>query len=251
MTPAAALLFTILFVADESSGNPAQPPCSVVVEVVEDAGGRHVDVVVVRGAASPQPGVTASLSGPKAEGSRRLRDWPWPPPGASFTPAVDGVVVTIDDVGDWQPPVVPVDPKAKKPPTSTAQANAPDLPVASERALRLFLPTIVDEKPVPASLHGSHTRIAGQAVVVQRKVPVLALSLSTGEADGGAAIIADEGAGGCAPIPFTVVQGLTKLTSTAVTCAGPLAVSAATGKRFFDKADKDRDAVGVVVRRVK
>lgn len=238
MTPA-ALLLTILFVADDGSG-------AVVVEVVEDGAGRHADVVVVRGAA----GTSASLNGPRVDGSRRLRDWPLPPPGASFTPAVDGLVVTIDDAGDWQPAAAAPDPKAKKPPSSAP----PELPVASERALRLFLPTIVDEKPAPASLHGSHTRLSGQAVVVQRRLPVLALSVSSGEADGGAALVADDAApvaGSCAAVPGAVVQPLTRLTSTAVTCAGPLAVSAATGKRFAEKADKDRDAVGVVVRRLK
>lgn len=240
MTPA-ALLLTVLFVADD----PALPV--IAVDVAEAGSGRHLSAFVINDGTEFGVELGASSS---PEGSRRLRDWPLLPPGASLTPAVDGVILTLDDVGLWQP-APPAEPPKKAPTKKKTLSTTPELPVAGDRALRLFLPTILDGSLTPqaASLHGSRVHAAGVAIVVDRAVPVLALSLSGSEADGGAALVTSDVPGDCAAIPATAVQRLTTLTSTKVTCAGALVVSRAAGKRLGDKPANDKDARGLIVRR--
>ncbi len=249
MTPA-ALVLTLLFVADD----PQVP--SVVVDVVEDATGRRVDVVVV-GAGS---GFSSSLRDGPAEGSRQLRSWPLMPRGASLTPAADGLVLTIDDAGAWQPaattptttPTTTGTPKkAPKPPTNPA----PALPVANDRSLRLFLPSVVDERPATASLHGTRTRATGSVLILQRPAASVALTVSGVEADGGDALVtgARPVCGG-APMTgandaaaTTVVQALTRSVTTSIRCGGTLVVATLAGKRFGDRPDKDKEARGLLV----
>ena len=246
MTPA-ALLFTVLFIADDPSLS------MVVIDVKEDSSGRAVDVVVVP---RDRPALVAHVQAGPAEtppGARTLRTWPLLPPGASLNPAGDGAILTVDDVGLWEDPTPPPAPKGAKPPKPSMVP--PDLRVASPTTLRLYLPAITDDpssssSSSPASLHGSHTRVAGTALIVRRPTAVLALSTSNGEADGGPALITASTPGACAPIPTRVVQTLTSLTSTSTTCTGSLAISRATGKRYGDKPDKDAEAAGVVVVRL-
>ncbi|MDP2343944.1 MAG: hypothetical protein Q8O67_23505 [Deltaproteobacteria bacterium] len=248
-----ALLLTILFVADD----PQAP--MVVIDVIEDGSSRSVDVVVVPRDRAP---ISASLaSGPAETAQKLLRTWPLLPTGSALTPAADGAILTIDDIGLWEDPAVPppVKPAKAKVTTWKPSMTAPDLRVASPVSLRLFLPAILDQlppststpAPVPASLHGSHTRLSGTALVVRKATPVLALSLANNEADGGAALVATSLPGSCAPIPSRVVQPLTSLSSTSTTCTRNLGVSRAVGKRFGEKPEKDLEAAGVVVVRLR
>ena len=175
MTPA-ALLLTILFVAEDPDVG------AVVVEVVEDGAGRHADVVVVRAGV----GVSASINGPRAEGSRRLRDWPLPPPGASFTPAVDGLVISFDEVGDWQLPLPSAngapDPKAKKPTRSrscwpipsrsrpTDSSSRPTMPSVCPSSAAWRLATKGRARPVCCSTIGSSSAVRSVSFSAGRSV---------------------------------------------------------------------------------
>ncbi len=236
-----ALLFTVLFVADDPQG-PV-----VVIDVIEDQSGRAVDVVVVP---RDRPALSASVRSGPSETPRRSRTLPLLPTGAALTPAVDGAILTIDDIGLWEDPVTASTTNAK---ARGGALIAPDLRVASPRTLRLFLPAIIDASstPVPASLHGSHTRLAGTALVLRQPLPVVALSVAKGEADGGSALVATTLPGECALVPSQVVQTLTSLSATSTTCTQHLAVSRAAGKRFGDRPDKDQEASGVVVVRLR
>jgi hypothetical protein len=246
MSAAAALAFTLLFVADD----PAQP--AVVVDVAEDDAGRRVDVVVVCGAA-PAGACANDLSSSlvekgSGEGSRRLRQWPVLPRGASVVPAVDGVVVTVDDVGPWQaPPGPPSTPPASSSSSASSSSKkapplppVPALPVVGERGLRVFVPVVVDGEAGPAVLYGDHTVARGTAVVflTRPQVPgTRALALSVANVDGvltadaGPALVLSDDVGGCARVPTAVQQLLSTSTSTRATCAGTFAASRLTGTR--------------------
>lgn len=266
---ASALLMTILFIADD----PQAP--MVVVDVVEDRRGRSVDVFVVP---PTGPALSASLLSAPIDAPERptQRRWPLLPTGAALTPALDGAILTFDDIGLWEEPLPPpptsmdhnaapektgkTRPAAKAKASSTVPSNvAPDLRVASATTLRLYVSAIVDEQtasltsspvPVPASLHGSHTRLAGTALVLTRPLPVVALSMAEGEADAGPALIAAFTPGDCAPVPTRIVQALSTLSATTTSCTQRLAVSRGDGKRYGVEAKKDRDAAGIVVVRL-
>jgi hypothetical protein len=254
----AGLVLTLLFVADD----PTVP--SVVVDVAEDATGRRADVVVVAPAA---PAHAAHLVAPPVEGSVRLRAFPVPPAGIALAPAVDGVLVTVEDVGGWQPgasppPLLPARKGRAKAEAASPKSTLPKIPVADARSLRLLVPTVVDDgaavpAPVAASLHGTRGAWPGRALVVTRRHPVLALSVAAATrvggnvdvADGSVPVIADEAPGLCAPIPRRVLQRVTHLDGSASACSGALIVSPATGTRLAEQPASDTAAHGVVLQR--
>jgi hypothetical protein len=254
----AGLVLTLLFVADD----PAVP--SVVVDVAEDATGRRADVVVV---ASAAPAHAAHLVAPPVEGSARLRAFPVPPSGIALAPAVDGVLVTVEDVGAWQPelpppPVLPARKGRAKAEPAPSASPLPKIPVADVRSLRLLVPIVVDDGaavpvPVAASLHGSRGAWPGRALVVTRRHPVLALSVAASPrtdgnlvvADGSVPVIADEAPGLCAPIPRRVLQRVTHLDGSATACSGALIVAPASGTRLAEQPANDTAAHGVVLQR--
>ncbi|MBM4279825.1 MAG: hypothetical protein FJ137_03445 [Deltaproteobacteria bacterium] len=161
MATAAALALTLLFVPDE-------PRAPVVVIALQDrSDARIADVVVVP--ADPARGaVVAHLTGPGADGDPGLRSVPIAPPGAAVTEAVDGFVITVDDVGSWVPAPLPAagaargapDPKSGRPAEKAPRAAPPSLAappglaVATARSMRLFVPLAQPGRPQPASLHG-------------------------------------------------------------------------------------------------
>ncbi len=268
MAATAALVLTLLFVPDE----PRAPV--VVVALQEQAHARVADVVVVP--ADPARGaVVAHLSGPGSDGVWGLRTLPIPPPGASLTEAVDGFVVTVDDVGVWAPtaPVVAAGPaprsdkKASKPAPSSLAAP-PGLAVASPRSLRLFVPVAQPGRPQPASLHGvvdgALIVFPGSALVDVAGRRPLALSVAdVAEVDGGRGVahvfdasvpVVDEGLvqrcrapSSPATEPLRALQRATHLTLAAPVCIGTLVVAAGAGLRLADQPSRDRPARGVVV----
>jgi hypothetical protein len=214
MSSAAALVLTLLFVPDPSV-DPSVP--SVVLDIVEDARERRADVFVLP-PRSPSPGSTLAtgnprvlhLASPSMGTPLALRSLPLAPEGASVVDVMDGVVVTIDDLGVWLPAPPPAAesshlplaagveslhrrvapasarepvPSLETPPAAertTDNGEAP-LPVASSSSLRVLVPTIVPGEAVPATLHARRgagsVSFAGHAVVLTRRQPTTALGV--------------------------------------------------------------------------
>jgi hypothetical protein len=269
---AAALTLTLLFVPDE----PRAPV--VALEIVETSEARTLDVVVqpAPGAdGASVPALTAHRQSPPVDGSTTLRTLPVAPEGAAVVDVVDGVLVTVDEFARWAPaaaPAVVAAPKqgaspAPGPPSSLPQP--PALPVASAQALRVFVPTIVEGRSAPASLHGvgadgAPQTFAGHAIVVAR--PRSALALSVADVDRGrtAAHVFDASvpvltgtlADRCTEASTRVgaeslvLQRSTHLQLDGVACVGALVVGTGYGTRLGDRPEQDRPARGgVLVRR--
>ena len=245
MTPT-VLALSVLFLADD----PTLP--AVVVEVKESPA-RQLTLFVVD---DDHPPVTMQLNERADAGAvARLPRWPLLPGGASLTPAVDGVVLTIDDAGAWTASFA----TAPTPTTKTTKTKAktpkhpwppPTLPVAGDNALRLFLPAVVDGQPTSASLHGSGGLVvAGTAVVWQRVLAPQLITLAGADLDVTTPTVVDVvmPAGACAPVPTTLLQRETHVVASAPGCAAGFAVSVVNGQRFADAKAGDLPARGVLV----
>jgi hypothetical protein len=250
VSAAAALSLLLVFVPDD----PRAP--SVVVAVTEDGAGRHGDIVV---AGPSSPPFVIALDGAPVDGTARLRTLPIAPPGMALSTAVDGVLVTVDDVGDWLPPPASAPPskKAAKPPKTTSPATSA-LPVASSRGLRLLVPDAVAAGPTVATLHGAGVVFSGHAIVVDGTADrLVALSvdvppdsqIGVPDASGPVFVEAPATAGRCGPAPRQALQRSTSLRGLDAVCARGLHVVPATGTRLDAVIDRDRPAHGVVVRR--
>jgi hypothetical protein len=143
----------------------------------------------------------------------------------------------------------------------------PSLPVASTHALRLFVPTVEPGRAVPASLHGvgeggAWATFSGQALVVTRPRPALALSVA--DVDGGKVVVhafdasvpvltgalGDECTAKSSPTTATAVRALQRVTHLALgraACSGALVVVDGQGTRLGDRPERDRPARGLVV----
>jgi hypothetical protein len=269
---AAALTLTLLFVPDE----PRAPV--VALEIVETSEGRTLDVVVAPAPAADGaaiPPLTAHRRSPPVDGSTRLRSLPVAPEGAAVADVVDGVLVTVDDLGRWVPAAAPAVVAAPKkggapvpgPPSSLPQP--PALPVASAQALRVFVPTIVEGRSAPASLHGvgadgAPQTFAGHAIVVARPRNVLALTVADVDQGNAAAHVFDasvpvltgnladrctEASTRVGAEPLALQRG-THLQLDGVACVGGLVVGTGHGTRLGERPEQDRPARGgVLVRR--
>jgi len=259
MTPA-TLALTILFVAED----PSAPV--VAVELVE-AEGRRSAVVVLIGDTGPGDAAAqvVALTDSDGRAPRALSGLPLPPTGASLTPAVDGVVVTIEDVGsDWlplfaapaPPPSTPKNKASAKPKPSPWPWPPPDIAVADARTLRLFVPAVVDGASTPASVHGVGLRAQGAAVTFTRPITTaVAATLAGVDIDATPPTLVTTPSTSttsttlCAP-PAHTVQRFTQSTLTTARCLGSphagLVVARVTGTRFGDVAARDRPATGII-----
>lgn len=248
ITPA-ALALTILFLADD----PTLP--AVVVEVRETPA-RTVTIFFVdeNNPSTVQLGDSAS----DAVAGSTLR-WPLLPRGASLTPAVDGVILTIDDAGAWttafQPPAPPPTTTTKGK-TGTAKKAAsshpwppPSLPTATASTLRLFVPTVVDGVAGSASLHGQGFAVAGTAVAWERPLSPQLVTIAGTDVDLSAPTIAATAApaGECAPVATIVLQPTTVSAASPPACAGGFAVSVVNGTRYAEKKAGDLPARGILI----
>ena len=246
MTPT-ILALSVLFLADD----PTLP--AVVVEVKESAA-RQLTVFVVDDDHAP---VTMQLNerANPAVGARLPR-WPLLPQGASLTPAVDGVVLTIDDAGSWTAGFATTTTTAtktsakSKAPTPKHPWPPPSLPVAGDNAMRLFLPAVVDSQPTSASLHGNNGLVvAGTAVVWQRPLAPQLITLAGADLDVSPATTVSVAAveGACAPVPTLLLQRETHVVASVPACAAGFAVSVVNGQRYANAKAGDLPARGVLV----
>lgn len=250
----AALALTVIFVADD----PRLPAMSL--EIVEQAGSRSLVAALVSSSTVPE-----ALERRDAVGRAQLPAGAWPigPTGTSVVPAVDGVIVTIDDAGSWTaafapPPPVEAPRKATRAPPSPHPWPPPSLPVAGPRALRLFLPAVVDGTPMSASLHGpGGVAVAGHAVAWTRTVGPDGVAV--GRAEGGDADTVDVGVprwATAAPVtPCSIEPAPIQLRETSgvggpALCVGGLEIRGLSGVRHGARPAEDRPAHGVVLRRV-
>jgi hypothetical protein len=250
----AALVLTVVFIADD----PRLP--AIALEIVEQAGSRSLVAALVSSSTVPEP-----LERRDAVGRAQLPAGAWPigPTGTSVVPAVDGVIVTIDDAGSWiaafaPPPPVELPRKTTRAPPSPHPWPPPSLPVAGPRALRLFLPAVVDGTPMSASLHGpGGLAVAGHAVAWTRSVGVDGVAV--GRADGGGDDPVEVGVprwATAAPVtPCGIEQAPIQMRETSgvggpAVCVGGLEVRGLSGVRHGAQPAQDRPVRGVVVRRV-
>jgi len=196
--------------------------------------------------------------------------WPIGPAGTSVVPAVDGVIVTIDDAGDWAAafsPPAPDDPRptkatrVAKPSPSLHAWPPPGLPVAGPRSLRLFLPAVVDGAAMSASLHlPGGAAVPGVAVAWTRVVEAegVVVARSDGEGIAGVEVAAPRfaptpPATTMAPCGTEAVPVQLRQSSGAAgpgLCVGTLEIRGFRGLRHGDQPAKDRSASGAVLRRV-
>ncbi len=249
MTPSLIAL-SVLFLADD-------PTLPAVVLEVKEAPARQLTVFVVDDDHEP---LTMQLNEGAAAGTAAgLPRWPLMPRGASLTPAVDGVILTIDDAGAWTEsfaPTLPL-PVATTKATATAKKPTPKhpwppplLPVAGDNAMRLFLPTVVDGEAMSASLHGpGGLAIAGTAVVWQLPLSPHLITLGGADLDVSVATIVASAtpAGACAPVPTLLLQTTTHVAASLPACAAGFAVSVVNGQRYSDTKAGDLPARGVLV----
>jgi hypothetical protein len=156
MTPLHVL--SVVFLAQD----PTLP--SLVVQV-SDGNVRELSMFIVDDDSAP---VTVQLREQTSTNASALPRWPLAPTGASIMPAVDGVIITIDDVGSWGafPPAAAGSLKKAKVST-TLPWPPPALPVAGPNTLRLFVPAVVDGASTPATLHGQGFVVAGAAITFE------------------------------------------------------------------------------------
>jgi hypothetical protein len=258
----AALVLTVVFVADD----PALPALSL--EVVEQAGARTMVAAIVPPSTPPE-----GLERKDAVGRAVLPAGASPigPKGTSIVPAVDGVIVTIEDAGTWAaafspPPPPPTSTTAKavkptkptKPPPSTHPWPPPSLPVAGPRALRLFLPAVVDGVPMSASLHApGGVAVPGLAVAFTRLVDSDGVVVTRAEGEGvtGVEVAAPRQASSGPVTPCTIEPTPIQLREVSgaggpALCIGALEIRSFGGVRHGDQPAKDRPSRGVVLRRV-
>jgi hypothetical protein len=220
MTPLHVL--SVVFLAQD----PTLP--SLVVQV-SDGNVRELSMFIVDDDSAP---VTVQLREQTATTAAALPRWPLPPTGASIMPAVDGVIITIDDVGGWvafPPPAAGMPKKAKL--STTLPWPPPALPVAGPNTLRLFVPAVVDGASTPATLHGQGFVVAGAAVTFEGP---LSPGLFTWR-DG--AVVRTEptivtttpATDACAPHVSIALDGPWTATASLPACALGLSVSAVSG----------------------
>jgi hypothetical protein len=255
----AALALTVVFVADDGR----LPALSL--ELVEQAGSRSLVAALVSPTTAPE-----GLERRQAVGRAVLPAGAWPigPAGTSVVPAVDGVIVTIDDAGAWAaafaPPPPPPDAKPAKatkptkPPPSPHAWPPPSLPVAGPRALRLFLPAVVDGAPMSASLHlPGGAAVPGHAVAFTHVVDSDGIVVARGDGEGaaGVEVVAPRFTASTpmTPCGTSVAPILLRQTSGEAgpaLCVADLEIRGFGGLRHGDLPAKDRPARGVVLRRV-
>jgi len=253
----AALALTVVFIADDGR----LPVLSM--ELVERPGARSLVAGLVPTTTAPPEGLE------RREGVGRAvlpaGAWPIGPRGTSVVPAVDGVIVTIDDAGAWaaafSPP--PAEPKPAKARASSSSLHAwppPGLPVAGPRALRLFLPAVVDGAPMSASLHlPGGAAVPGVAVAWTRVVDGDGVVVARGDGEGvsGVEVVAPrfvvEPTASMTPCDTNAVPVQLRQSggeAGAGLCVGALEIRGFRGLRHADQPAKDRPARGAVLRRV-
>jgi hypothetical protein len=255
----AALALTMIFVADD----PRLP--SLALEVAETASSRRLIVASVPAADAPTGLVRTDAHGRDV---LPLGTWPIGPSGTSLVPAVDGVIVTIDDadafVAAFRVPAPPPDTQKKKTakaaPASPHPWPPPRLPVLGPGGLRVFLPAIVDGVPASASLHlPDGAAVPGVAVVwthsVDEEGVVVARAgdrvadLESGTARLLATSSLESKTNGCRSEPAPLSLRETVGTVGPSLCIGGLEIRGFVGMRVADTQNGDRPARGVSLRR--
>lgn len=252
----AALALTVVFVADDGR----LPALSL--ELVEQSGSRSLVAALVSPTTAPE-----GLERRQPVGRAVLPAGAWPigPTGTSVVPAVDGVIVTIDDAGAWAaafapPPSAPAEKptKATKPLPSPHAWPPPSLPVAGPRALRLLLPAVVDGAPMSASLHlPGGGAVPGYAVAFTRVVDGDGVAVARADGEGAAGVevgaarvTASTPMTPCGTATVSVLLRQASGEAGPALCMADLEIRGFGGLRHGDQPAKDRAARGVVLRRV-
>ena len=254
----AALALTVVFIADD-----ARLPV-LSMELVERSGARSFVAAMMPTTTAPPEGIERR----DGVGREVLSPGAWPigPAGTSVVPAVDGVIVTIDDAGTWAgafalpAPDETKQTKVARPASSLHAWPPPGLPVAGPRSLRMFLPAVVDGAAMSASLHlPGGAAVPGVAVAWTRIVDVegVVVARSHDEGIAGVEVVAPRfvptlPAATMTPCSTDAVPVQLRLSSGMAGpgfCVGVLEIRGFRGLRHGDQPAKDRPAHGAILRR--